>query len=418
MDASFPGYSAAQALRVGGASTVRDALLAARTRTLAHADAYAQALAPAGMRIPYDTALNPPLWELGHIAWFQEYWIARNRQRTAGVLCDPDHERAPPLLAPADSWYDSSRVAHRLRWELDLPSAQGVRDYLAQTLEQTLELLDKLPSVAGDADLYFYKLVALHEEMHAEASTYMARTLGITLPAPASTPRGASQAQLDVPAQVFPLGYEGTGFAFDNELGAHPVTLDPFRIDAAPVTWSRFMPFVESGAYAQQPWWSPEGWQWLQAHSADPDPAGAPGNAAVVHVSAHQAEAWCRWAGRRLPTEAEWECAALTTPGFVWGDVWEWTSSAFEPYPGFAPHPYRDYSAPWFGSRRVLRGACHATAASLAHPRYRNFFEPRRNDVFAGFRSCAIGKLAKMDVIPAKAGIQGVRLLTPGAWPT
>ena len=142
MDASFPGYSAAQALRVGGASTVRDALQAARARTLAHADAYAQALAPAGMRIAYDTGLNPPLWELGHIAWFQEYWIARNRQRAAGVLCDPDHERAPPLLAPADSWYDSSRVAHRLRWELDLPSAQGVRGYLAQTLEQTLELLD------------------------------------------------------------------------------------------------------------------------------------------------------------------------------------------------------------------------------------------------------------------------------------
>jgi EgtB-related family protein len=107
----------------------------------------------------------------------------------------------------------------------------------------------------------------------------------------------------------------------------------------------------------------------------------------VMHVSAHEADAWCRWAGRRLPTEAEWECAALTLPQFAWGAVWEWTSTVFEPYPGFVAHPYREYSAPWFGTRRVLRGACAATAPALAHPRYRNFFEPQRVDIFAGFRS-------------------------------
>ena len=115
---------------------------------------------------------------------------------------------------------------------------------------------------------------------------------------------------------------------------------------------------------------------------------GTPDDAAV-HLTAHEAEAWCRWAGRRLPTEAEWECTALTEPGFRWGQVWEWTATAFEPYPDFTPHPYRDYSAPWFGSRRVLRGACPATSPALAHPKYRNFFEPQRSDVFAGFRSCA-----------------------------
>ena len=108
-----------------------------------------------------------------------------------------------------------------------------------------------------------------------------------------------------------------------------------------------------------------------------------------MHLTAYEAEAWCRWAGRRLPTEAEWECAALSAPGFSWGQAWEWTASQFQPYPGFTPHPYREYSEPWFGSRRVLRGACVATAPTLAHPRYRNFFEPQRNDVFAGFRSCA-----------------------------
>jgi iron(II)-dependent oxidoreductase len=107
----------------------------------------------------------------------------------------------------------------------------------------------------------------------------------------------------------------------------------------------------------------------------------------AAHLSAHEADAWCRWAGRRLPTEAEWECAALSRPGFRWGHVWEWTSSRFEPFPGFAPHPYRDYSLPWFGTRRVLRGASTATAPALAHARYRNFFEPHRRDIFAGFRT-------------------------------
>jgi EgtB-related family protein len=128
----------------------------------------------------------------------------------------------------------------------------------------------------------------------------------------------------------------------------------------------------------------------LQAHGI-PDHAAraAEPDRAATRLTAYEAEAWCRWAGRRLPTEAQWECAALTQPQFSWGQAWEWTASRFEPYPGFMPHPYRDYSAPWFGTRRVLRGACPATSPMLAHPRYRNFFEPQRCDVFAGFRSCA-----------------------------
>jgi EgtB-related family protein len=107
----------------------------------------------------------------------------------------------------------------------------------------------------------------------------------------------------------------------------------------------------------------------------------------ATYLSAHEAQAWCRWSGRRLPTEAEWECAAAMLPGFRWGDAWEWTASTFEPYPGFVPHPYRDYSQPWFGTRRVLRGSGPATSPWLAHVRYRNFFEAHRHDVGAGFRS-------------------------------
>lgn len=388
MDFSFPGYSAAQALRSGGPAIVRQALLAARERTLALAGTYENALAGSRLRVPYLPTLNPPLWEWGHIGWFQEYWIARNRQRASGIDCEPDHERAAPLLQGADALYDSGRVAHRSRWELALPDAAATRGYLAATLAQTLDLLDRLPQDAGDADLYFFRLAAMHEEMHAEAAIYMARTLGVPLPASPPPALVAQGAVLRVPAQTFDMGYRGPGFAFDNELAPHPVQIEAFEIDAQPISWARFLPFVEAGAYRQREWWSDAGWAWLD--SAAPRPAvPQPAAGAAIHLNAHEADAWCRWAGRRLPTEAEWECAALTAPGFAWGQVWEWTASPFRPYAGFSAHPYRDYSAPWFESRRVLRGACAATSPALAHPRYRNFFEPHRKDVFAGFRSCA-----------------------------
>src|SRR5262249_32128939 len=110
----------------------------------------------------------------------------------------------------------------------------------------------------------------------------------------------------------------------------------------------------------------------------------------AVHLSAHEAQAWCRWAGRRLPTEAEWECAALVAPGFRWGHAWEWTASAFQPYAGFPPHPYPDYSQPGSGRGRVRRGAARARARAIAHARYRNFFEPHRRDVPAGFRTVRV----------------------------
>src|SRR4029453_15137056 len=120
MDEASHGYNAAQALRSGDRADVRHALVAARERTLAIADAYAAALEPAGTRVPYAPTLNPPLWELGHVGWFQEYWIGRNRERGLGVECNPAHARSPSLLHAADSLYDSSVVEHRSRWELPL----------------------------------------------------------------------------------------------------------------------------------------------------------------------------------------------------------------------------------------------------------------------------------------------------------
>jgi ergothioneine biosynthesis protein EgtB len=394
MAAASPGYSAAQRLRCGTRDDARDALLAARGRTLAIAGAFGEALRHEGMRVQYAPTLNPPLWEAGHIAWFQEAWIARNLRRDLGARCPADPERTPSILPGADGLYDSSRVAHRARWELPLPGEAETRRYLQQTLESTHEMLERLPQDASDDRLYFFRLVAAHEEMHAEAGLYMAGALGIATP-PELLRRAAmppSDSEIAIPAQSFRVGWSGPGFAFDNELAAHDVAIEAFRIDARPVTWGRFLAFDEAGGYERREWWTEAGWSWLQAegrprHGTRELDRDAP----AAHLTAHEADAWCRWAGRRLPTEAEWECAACTDARFAWGAAWEWTASPFEPYPGFAPHPYRDYSLPWFGARRVLRGASVQTAASLAHPRYRNYFEPQRADIVSGFRSCAAG---------------------------
>jgi len=395
----------ASTLRDADAEALAAALRDTRQRTLATFAAYERALGERGFVVPYSGELNPPLWELGHVGWFQEWWLRRNSERDRGVLADPEASRLPPRRKNADALFDSGRVAHDTRWQLPLPDAEALRDDLAQGLQESLALLENSPT--GEA-LYFFRLCLFHEDMHHEAAVYMAQHLGV--PLRGWTPAAhAALHEVALGGGTFALGATlGDGFVFDNELNRHDVELKEFQIDSAPVSWARYLPFVEAGGYRQRRWWSDAGWQWLQQQAlqaprylhargtrwqrqtfgdwVDLDPREP-----AVNLSCFEAQAYCAWAGRRLPSEAEWECAAVQDgAAFEWGQVWEWTANAFEPYPGFVAHPYRDYSAPWFHTRRVLRGGSFATHERMKHPRYRNFFPPERNDIFAGLRTCAL----------------------------
>jgi len=437
---SGPPDAEGTAIRQAGRDVLAAALQASRRDTLATFAACEAALG-AGLPVPQRACLNPPLWELGHLGWFQDWWGHRlpPSQRAQGAAADPHTPRRPAVAvharADADALYDSGRVPHATRWQLPLPDAEATRAELARGLQRTLALLadlrDDMPEdmpadlsddlttdltaatapAATDAALYFFRLVLLHEDMHHEAAVYMAQSLGVDLPDARWQPRcrPGPLRNLHFAAGPHRLGHVGPGFAFDNELGAHRVDLPATRIDHQAVRWAEFLPFVDAGGYDNPRWWTDAGWRWRQ-HAGLHLPAVLRREGAAwqrrtgsrwqplqpdepaCHLSAHEARAWCAWAGRRLPTEAEWERAASQGGSdFLWGDVWEWTASAFAPYPGFVAHPYRDYSAPWFDGRPVLRGASWATQPRMVHLRYRNYFDADRIDVPAGFRSCTLG---------------------------
>jgi iron(II)-dependent oxidoreductase len=423
--------------RPATAAACRAALLDARARVLALLDD----LDDCDLVVPRLPTVNPLLWELGHVAWFQQRWTLRhlgNRQ---------------PLYLGEDALWDSAAVAHDRRWDLPLPGREATFAYAQGVLDAVLERLDRVPF--DEREAHFHTLVLLHEDMHAEAFLYMRQALA--LPEPAV--QGGGLAAADVPpaprGDVELAGGRvrigmpaGEAFVFDNEQDAHDVELAPFRLARAKVTQAEFAAFVDDGGYAREELWSAEGLAWRRERAAampvywrraeegryerrhfDRWVALEPA-LPVCCVSWFEAEAYCRWAGRRLPSEAEWEAAARHAGGgaprtWPWGDAppdagradldqvrtwcsaesafargatpagivgmvggaWEWTATTFGPYPGFVAGAYAEYSEPWFGTRKVLRGASFATRARIARNTYRNFFTPDRTDVPAGFRT-------------------------------
>jgi iron(II)-dependent oxidoreductase len=390
--------------------------------------------------------IEPPIWEMGHVGWFQEQWILRHL------------DGAATLLPGSDGIYDAFNVSYSRRWEHRYPSRQATLGYITEVLRRAV---GRLQSGAADAaDAYFYTLAAQHEDMHAENLTLIRQTLGYPLPrlsrfdAAAATPpvdAGFTPHDVAVPGGVCMVGATpDEPFVFDNEKWAHPVLVAPFRISATPVTNVEFAAFVDDGGYGRRELWSRRGWDWRRRAAAEHPcfwirdgrgwctrlfGAAAPLEPwhPVVHVNWYEAEAWCRWAERRLPTEAEWEMAATHDPGtgrqrrFPWGDappgprhasldyragatidvralpdgdsplgcrqmignVWEWVEDTFEPYPGFVCDPYKEYSQPYFGQKKVLKGGCWATRSRLIRSSWRNFYMKQRRNVFAGFRTVA-----------------------------
>ena len=324
--------SPAEQARQGDAAALAAALQASRRDTLATFAAYESALP--GLRVPQHAELNPPLWELGHIGWFQDFWLARSPNHAQGHRADPNAPRRAARRADADALYDSSRVPHDSRWALPLPDAETTRADLQAQLETSLELLGTVDdaSAARDDALYFFRLALLHEDMHHEAALYMAQALGVPI-------ADARWQAANLPSPPAPLCFDAggwrlgsaadDGFAFDNELGAHDVPVAATTIDAQAVRWAEFLPFVEDGGHADARCWSDAGWHWRQQHGLAA-PRYLRHDAAqwqqwrhgrwqalnlaeaACHLSFFEAEAWCRWAARRLPSEAEWERAACS----------------------------------------------------------------------------------------------------------
>lgn len=420
-----------------------DDLIDTRKRTLE----LVNGLSPQQIIGPKLDIVNPLLWEIGHAAYFHELWTLRHL------------DGAKPLLKNADELYDSINIAHNDRWDLPLLSLDETKNYMQQVLDAEIERLKNKNLSAQD--IYLTRYAVFHEDMHSEAYTYSRRTLNYPMPLLSdsvlndeSYDAGALHGDAEIEGGKFLLGADkNIDFCFDNEKWLHPVDVKPFAIARAATTYSQFAEFVDAGGYENEKLWQDEGWSWLQKNKVRL-PNGwkkdADGNwlikqfdswsamrphAAVIHVNWFEASAWCRWAGRRLPAEAEWELAASGSPDninakrlYPWGNemptekhlnmnaramrtidagalpdgdsafgcrqmlgnVWEWTADTFKPYPGFEADMYQDYSQPLFGSTKVLRGGAWPTRSRMIRNSWRNYYGAERNDVFAGFRSCAL----------------------------
>jgi len=388
--------------------------------------------------------MSPLVWDLAHIGNQEELWLVR------------DVGGREPVRSDIDELYDAFRHPRKDRPQLPLLGPGEARRYVSTVRDKVFDVLDGVP-LEGQPLLdsgFAFGMILQHEQQHDETmlATHQLRVGAPVLHAPAPPPAPAGQSfppEILVPAGEFTMGTSTEPWALDNERPAHAVQVDGFWIDTTPVSNAAYAAFVEAGGYDDQRWWSAEGWahrveaglrapsswqhdngQWWRTRFGAVEPV--PPDEPVQHVCWYEAEAYARWAGKRLPTEAEWEKAARHDPAtgrsrrFPWGDddptpehanlgqrhlqpapvgsypdgasplgvrqligdVWEWTSTGFHGYPGFAAFPYREYSEVFFSpTYKVLRGGSWATDKLACRGTFRNWDYPIRRQIFSGFRT-------------------------------
>jgi iron(II)-dependent oxidoreductase len=438
----------------GTTARLRDRVAAELAKARARTQLLTDAVDEGDLVRQHSPIMSPLVWDLAHIGNQEELWLVRDVGGREPVRSDIDH------------LYDAFKHARKDRPALPLLGPAEARGYVGTVRDKVLDVLDG-SELAGRrlvAGGFAFGMIVQHEQQHDETmlATHQFRLGDPVLRAPEPPPAPAGERlpeQVVVPGGPFTMGTSTEPWALDNERPAHTVQVPAFAIDTTPVTCGAFIEFVEAGGYNQPSWWSEPGWRhrWEAGLQAPEfwhrEPGGTwwrtrfgvteqvPPDEPVCHVGYYEAQAYARWAGRRLPTEAEWEKAARHDPAtgrsrrYPWGDqdpgpehanlglrhlrpapagaypagasplgvrqligdVWEWTSTDFAGYPGFAAFPYREYSQVFFGSEyKVLRGGSFGTDAAACRGTFRNWDYPIRRQIFAGFR-CA------RDVTPDEA---------------
>ncbi|HEV7398772.1 MAG TPA: SUMF1/EgtB/PvdO family nonheme iron enzyme [Solirubrobacterales bacterium] len=330
----------------------------------------------------YSPILSPLAWDLGHIANFEELWLVQ----TIGGR--------EPLHGELGRFYDAIENPRKTRGELPILRDAELRSYLADVRERTLEVLGEV-DLSPDAedpllrDGFVYEMLLAHELQHNETMLQLLQLVdgyeNDSFDLGPSTAEASGPETIEVEGGEHEIGASARGFAYDNERARHTVELAPFEIDRTPVSNGTYLQFMEETGATPPLYWERDGGGWVLTTMAGRDPVIS--THPVLHVSWHEAEAFARWAGKRLPSEQEWEAASADLHGV--GQAWEWTSSDFLAYPGFEAFPYREYSEVFFGDAyKVLRGGSWATHASVMRPSFRNWDLPERRQIFAGIR-CA-----------------------------